>query len=239
MTLTEMTLTEVAMNAVAITEVTMAAVAHESRSLLQRASSSLELLEVELTDQPRAQVEVKRARQAVLGLRRLLEEVQGHAAPLVLERECCSMAGIWREAWEWVAPSNRPGNCELIERPGALAAWCFVDRFRLTQVFRNLFENSLAASRGALRIEIDGHSKRCSGHPMVEFSIRDNGSGVAREHRGRIFEPFVTTKSQGTGLGLAIARRIAAAHGGQLVLGPPQLVGTEMRLTLPATERPA
>jgi len=34
----------------------------------------------------------------------------------------------------------------------------------------------------------------------------------------KIFEPFFTVKPKGTGLGLAIARKIAQAHGGDLVL---------------------
>ena len=34
--------------------------------------------------------------------------------------------------------------------------------------------------------------------------------------RDRIFEPFVTTKSQGTGLGLAITKRIVTAHHGSI-----------------------
>jgi signal transduction histidine kinase len=217
----------------------LAVLAHESRSLLQRASSSLEMLELELTNQPQVWAGLERAQQAVMGLRRLLAEVQGYASPLVLQREWYSVAGIWREAWELVAPLNRQRNCELIERPGALAAWSYVDRFQLTQVFRNLFENSFAAALGSPRIEIDGRMKRWRDIATVEFTIRDNGSGVSCEQRRRIFEPFVTTKPRGTGLGLAIARRIAEAHGGELVLGPPRPVGTEMRLTLPATHRPA
>ncbi|MES1263385.1 MAG: ATP-binding protein, partial [Peristeroidobacter soli] len=44
----------------------------------------------------------------------------------------------------------------------------------------------------------------------VEISIRDTGDGIPEDVRGRIFEPFVTTKEvgRGTGQGLALSRGI-------------------------------
>ena len=41
--------------------------------------------------------------------------------------------------------------------------------------------------------------------------------------RGRLFEPYATTKAEGTGLGLAIVERIVVEHGGEIRAGehPP------------------
>jgi two-component system nitrogen regulation sensor histidine kinase GlnL len=48
----------------------------------------------------------------------------------------------------------------------------------------------------------------------LEFCIRDNGPGVAREIVEHLFDPFVTTKASGTGLGLALVAKIIGDHGG-------------------------
>ena len=50
----------------------------------------------------------------------------------------------------------------------------------------------------------------------VEVSVADRGTGIPSADLERIFEPFVTTKSQGMGLGLTICRSIVEAHGGRL-----------------------
>jgi two-component system nitrogen regulation sensor histidine kinase NtrY len=56
----------------------------------------------------------------------------------------------------------------------------------------------------------------------VTIEIADNGIGLP-EDRARLFEPYVTTRSNGTGLGLPIVRKIIEEHGGTLVLtdAPP------------------
>ncbi|MBL4805811.1 MAG: PAS domain-containing sensor histidine kinase [Rhodobacteraceae bacterium] len=49
------------------------------------------------------------------------------------------------------------------------------------------------------------------------ITIADNGVGLP-EDRARLFEPYVTTRSEGTGLGLPIVKKIIEEHGGTLVL---------------------
>jgi two-component system sensor kinase FixL len=65
--------------------------------------------------------------------------------------------------------------------------------------------------------------------------VADRGPGVPPEVRGRIFEPFVTTKRTGTGLGLSIARRVVEAHGGSLAVADRPGGGALFRVTLPRT----
>ncbi len=67
----------------------------------------------------------------------------------------------------------------------------------------------------------------------VTVSVWDRGPGIPEDARGRIFEPFYTTKEQGTGLGLAIAQRIARAHGCELELDSPPEGGATFRFVLP------
>jgi signal transduction histidine kinase len=58
------------------------------------------------------------------------------------------------------------------------------------------------------------------GAHQTEAGVRvaDNGPGVSDSVKRRLFEPFVSGKPNGVGIGLALSRKIARAHGGDLVL---------------------
>ena len=50
----------------------------------------------------------------------------------------------------------------------------------------------------------------------VEVSVRDTGTGLPTHINGKLFAPFVTTKTHGLGIGLTIVRTIVDAHGGTI-----------------------
>jgi C4-dicarboxylate-specific signal transduction histidine kinase len=64
--------------------------------------------------------------------------------------------------------------------------------------------------------------------------VADDGPGVAPDLRGRLFEPYTTSRriGEGMGLGLAIARKILLDHGGDLELLAASAAGTTFRLHL-------
>ncbi len=65
--------------------------------------------------------------------------------------------------------------------------------------------------------------------------ISDTGPGLPEEVRGRLFEPFLTTKKTGTGLGLAIAYGIMQRHKGALEVESAPGRGTSVTMVLPAS----
>jgi signal transduction histidine kinase len=211
----------------------MTGLAHESGNALARSQSCLEMLAWEVEDRPEALALIQRIQKAQDDLRQLYEEVRGYAAPMKLEREAWDVAGVWRQAWQNLAVSRRGRDATLLEQTGGTALVCPADPFRLDQVFRNIFENSLAACADPVRIVIRAEDTELDGRPALCISVQDNGPGLNAEQKKNIFEPFFTTKTKGTGLGMAIALRIVEAHGGVIGVGPALGGGAEIRITLP------
>ncbi len=113
------------------------------------------------------------------------------------------------------------------------------DAHMLHRVLANLVTNAAQAIRGAGRpegtIEV---SLRCAGR-HVELDVDDDGPGIARADRERMFEPYVTTKPDGNGLGLAIVKKIVVEHGGFVEALESPLGGARLHLRFPATTTPA
>lgn len=70
---------------------------------------------------------------------------------------------------------------------------------------------------------------------QLKIAVEDSGSGVPDELKEKIFEPFVSSRSNGTGLGLAIARQIVEAHRGTLYCINGR-IGTRLEIRLPRCE---
>lgn len=209
----------------------MTGLAHESRNALQRGQADLELLALLVEDRPEAMNLVRRLQRVQHDLHRLYEEVRQYAAPLNLNLEPHNLGHIAREAWE-LLDHARAGRAAALEVTGVRDATCRVDRFQMLQVFRNIFENSLAAAADPVRVAVHIREDHAEERAWLVVTITDNGPGLPPKLGDSVFDAFVTTSARGTGLGLAIVRRIVDAHRGHVRLGLPSR-GAEIILTLP------
>jgi hypothetical protein len=108
-----------------------------------------------------------------------------------------------------------------------------LDRFRMVQAFRNIFENSLAACGDPLKSTVSCRTIARDGATWIELTFDDNGAGFNEAAKERAFEPFFTTRATGTGLGLAIVRRVVEAHGGEVDVANVPSGGARIAILLP------
>jgi PAS domain S-box-containing protein len=108
----------------------------------------------------------------------------------------------------------------------------FADPAMLRQVLHNLFQNALDALNGVEGPRILVSTSQGTGGVLM--TVRDNGSGIAENVMGRIFEPYVTTKPKGTGLGLAIVKKIVDEHRGRILVENVKPHGANVSIVLPS-----
>jgi len=93
------------------------------------------------------------------------------------------------------------------------------DHIKLTQLFQNLFENSLKYNQSK-KVKITVNYQLANGYH--QFSVKDNGIGIAPEYQEQIFEMFkrlhTVDEYHGTGIGLATCKRIVEMHQGKIWL---------------------
>jgi len=143
--------------------------------------------------------------------------------------------------WETVSAAEVAGEvCSLMQsRAAELGAKLVADPDQATGDFEvdpravrsllvNLVENSLDACRLDDQTADHEVTLRVKGLPEhVRFEVQDNGIGMDRETREKVFSLFFSSKgTEGTGLGLFVANRIARAHGGTIEVESEVGVGT-------------
>ena len=124
-----------------------------------------------------------------------------------------------------------------------------LDRQMLRRVLVNLVRNAVQAIRDAQKRKSkpgstpDVAAADVLGHVTVSAEregdgarivVEDDGPGIADSVRGRIFDPYFTTKTDGTGLGLAIVKKVVVEHGGEIeATASRRLGGARFVLRLP------
>ncbi len=207
-------------------------VTHEIRNPLSSIGLNIELLEEELAKEgPPAE-----SRTLLVAIAReverlgLLSEEYLRLARLPSPRmEAEDVAAAVRDVVDFARPEIERAGCTVTLTAVAPLPPALFDEGQIRQALLNLLRNAREAMPGGGPIEVlvkaDGMS--------VGISVSDRGGGIADDIRGRVFDPFFSTKGEGTGLGLAITRQIIEAHAGTVNAEAREGGGTTFRILLP------
>ncbi|HEX7127659.1 MAG TPA: ATP-binding protein [Thermodesulfobacteriota bacterium] len=122
-----------------------------------------------------------------------------------------------------------------------------LDPEQMKRVLINLLENAVAAIVGEGAVAVSGTGAPAAApagevvvttrvdpeRQVVRLEVTDTGCGIPAEIRGRLFEPYFSTKKNGTGLGLAIVSTIVADHNGYIRVKDNEPRGTRFMIELP------
>jgi len=170
--------------------------------------------------------------------REIIGRIRSHVSGDELKPEPQSLSAMFQDAVAGVAIGAARASTAIrydLQGPDEVLA----DRVQLEQVMVNLIRNGLEAMLESPRRQLLIGS-RATDEGMVLAFVADTGPGIAPEVAERLFEPFVTGKTDGMGIGLAVSRNIVEAHGGRIWAEANPEGGARFCFTLRrATEGPA
>ncbi len=192
--------------------------AHEVRNPINNIFSGLQLMSTNLPADSPDQENLSRLLNDCLRLNHLMESVLNFSRTSKYTFERVDLQLLIRRLLDRWLPRFSKVNVNAFFNPTEGILPVAGDARALEQVFTNLIGNAvevMSKRGGNLAIKMEMVFS-IPNRPQVMVTVSDDGPGIPDEIRERIFEPFVTTKSQGTGLGLAITKRIVTAHHGSI-----------------------
>jgi two-component system sensor histidine kinase FlrB len=219
----------------------VASLSHQIRTPLASALLYLSQLENDgLASEARRRC-LERARACLGHLDKLTRDMLAFAGGGALSAETFSAASLAHDFRQLISTPIEAAGCRLEVIDHSRGAALRGNRHALLTALQNIAENALhacAAGRargpagGDLRLllrRIEGQG----GLGALEILLTDDGPGIAPDIRGRVTEPFFTTKPRGTGLGLAVVRAVVQAHQGAMWIDSEPGMGTTVGLRLP------
>jgi signal transduction histidine kinase len=162
-------------------------------------------------------------------MEKLLREMLDYSRPLELRLRPCSLRALAEEVISLYKPLAQKANVRLSLDTADGGVRPVVDGPRLKQVILNLVQNAVQASPPGSEVLV---RTECNDHEAL-VKVSDQGRGIPRDQRDKVFSPFFTTKTGGTGLGLPVSHKIVSAHGGSLELAETRGSGSTFVVHIP------
>ncbi|MGH7204626.1 MAG: two-component system sensor histidine kinase NtrB [Nitrospiraceae bacterium] len=216
-----------------------AGMAHEIRNPLGALAGAMQMLRKDL---PHDETNTRLMNIAIREATRLdsiITEFLAYARPPALNLKDCDLNVVLADTLDLIQheAQSRRKDIEITTQPWASPLIAQVDQDQLKQVFWNLATNAFDAmpSGGWLTISTSCRKVGVRGQSgeVIEIAFQDTGEGIKKEHLGKIFLPFFTTKKEGSGLGLAAVHRIVDLHGGWVRVDSEEGKGARLVVCLP------
>lgn len=107
------------------------------------------------------------------------------------------------------------------------------DKNQLNRIITNLIKNSLQSLSQNQTVDPQIRVSLIDEKDKVIISVQDNGPGISKELKSRVFEPKFTTKTKGMGLGLAMVKTIVLSYGGSIDIQEPKEGGVTFVMQFP------
>jgi len=214
-------------------------VAHEIRNPLGSIRLGVSMLRDSVSDQEALNT-IELVERGIKHLNKLVVDVTQFSRQKELERSSVDLHDSLERSIDLVSDKILEKNTTVEKRFAGRAIVGHWDPYQLRQVFVNVIANAVDASHEnsevlisteLLRSDTDGNGQPAKSYARV--TIADEGKGMDKATRDRIFEPFFSTKKRGTGLGLAIVKQIVEQHGGRISVDSEPGKGSKFRIDLP------
>jgi signal transduction histidine kinase/CHASE3 domain sensor protein len=177
-------------------------------------------------------------------LENLLQTFLDFAKPARLEMSPCDVRELVGSSLQLLSRRAELKGVDMVAHLDDCACLVEADAAQIRQVLLNLLLNALDATPegGVVEVRIRSISTSSTDRTTdtqqpggIELTVTDTGSGLPRENRHRIFDPFFSTRETGLGLGLAICRRIVESHRGVISAEDRPGGGAVFSILLPAS----
>ncbi len=207
-----------------------AGVAHELRNPLSSIKGLALLLKAKISRQSSGAEEADILISEVERLDRSISELLDYSRPEHLSFARIELVEPIKKAIRLIRSDANAERIEIIEEYEGTERLITGDRDKLTQLFLNLFLNSIQAMTGGGRLTVT--TRHDEGGNTVE--VEDNGAGFDDALKEKIFDPYFTTKHEGTGLGLSLCSKIVEDHHGSISIESRKGQGTKVTISFPS-----
>ena len=225
-------------------------IAHEIRNPLGSIELFTSLVKKSLDDEDENATLMKHISSNVASMNHLISNLLSYTKPRPSSRQRADVHELLRSVAEisQFMASQRKVAVHLsldAERAAVLG-----DSEQLKQVFNNLLLNALQAMPEGGSVSVTSRNLKADdpkllarfkleqaedggGVELIEVTVKDSGTGIAKDIQNKIFDPFFTTKDRGTGLGLAIVHNIIESHNAAIDLESQADHGSKFTIMFP------
>jgi two-component system cell cycle sensor histidine kinase/response regulator CckA len=226
-------------------------IAHDFNNILGIILGNAELAMDDIYEGNPARLNLQEIRTAGLRAKDVVRQLLSFARKTAVEKKPANIAPIIIESLKLMRASI-PTSIEIRQNITKEVHTILADPTQINQVLINLCTNAHHAmpDGGILEVSLKNveldedataqHSDLNPG-PYVHLTVADTGQGMNPEIKGRIFDPYFTTKDigKGTGLGLSVVHGIVKNHGGAISVNSELGKGTTFEIYFPVVETEA